>query len=260
MTNRRLLAALAAALSLPACAGVQSGAEPVPAALLSDAPTAAPDRRCRVAEEPVELPSANALVDSAALAAAVAEAWRAAGQPAGHVLLAMRFDGQGTNVRRDVIEHRLAPEMASALQELVFTHRRQGAPAEREWSVRLRVDLGAAPVMRVGRSEVCQPKPREASATLGGGPVGSIGRVWGDMRDGWAVSTTTTTSPHEQSTVWVRVALDARGNVTDVRVERSLARAGAETRLLHYVRSVSFFPATEDGYPVPAEFSFPMRL
>jgi TonB family protein len=58
----------------------------------------------------------------------------------------------------------------------------------------------------------------------------------------------------------VRVALDARGNVTDVRVERSLARVGWENRLLNYVRSISFIPAMEDGYPVPAQLSLPLRM
>lgn len=253
MTHR--IVALAALLALPACAALQPDGMHSRSALLSDAPPRPLDRACRVSAEPRALPSANALVDSAALVADAAQAWRAAGRPAGHVLLGMRYDADGTNVRRDVIEHRVGDALADTLQKLAFAHRRAAEPSEREWSVRLRLDLGEAPALRVGRTEVCSPQPRNPSeAGFGNG----MGGTWGDVRNAFA--TPSAADAYAPNTVWVRVALDSRGNVTDVRVERSLSRLGWESRLLNYVRSISFIPAMEDGYPVPAQLSLPLRM
>lgn len=253
MTHR--IIALAALLALPACAALQPDGAFSRAELLSDAPPRPLDRACRVSAEPRALPAADALVDSAALVAAAAEAWRAAGRPAGHVLLGMRYAQDGTNVRRDVIEHRVGDALADTLQKLAFAHRRTAEPAGDEWSVRLRLDLGEAPVLRVGRTEVCSPQPRNASET---GFGNGMGATWGDVRN--AFGTPSAADAYAPNTVWVRVALDSRGNVTDVRVERSLSRVGWESRLLNYVRSISFIPAMEDGYPVPAQLSLPLRM
>ncbi|HST59524.1 MAG TPA: hypothetical protein VLK84_12560, partial [Longimicrobium sp.] len=190
-----------------------------------------------------------------AFAAAVADAWRAAGSPAGHVLLALRYDAEGVNVRRDVIEHRVTDALAEALQRLAFAHRRRGDAAASEWSVRLRVDLGEAPRVRVGRTEVCSARVRTAQETGWGSPVAT---AWGDARSAWAPpSVAEMAGP---STVWVRVAVDSRGNVTDARVERGIARIGSENRVLNYVRSIAFIPAMEDGYPVPGQLSMPLRM
>src|SRR5688500_12301142 len=103
MTIPRVLVALAALLSLPACAMMQPSSASTPEERPSDAPPRPLDRSCRISTFPATLPSVDALVDSAAFTAAAAEAWRAAGLPAGHVLLALRYDAEGVNVRRDVI-------------------------------------------------------------------------------------------------------------------------------------------------------------
>jgi hypothetical protein len=254
MTNR--IIALAALAVLPACATLQPDALLPRSELLSDAPPRPLDTRCRVSAEPRALPSVDALVDSAALAAAVADAWRASGRPAGHVLLGLRYDRAGINVRRDVIEHRVGDALADSLQKLVFAHRRTTDAAEREWSVRLRVDAGEAPSLRVGRTEVCSARPRTAPES---GPNGrTAGAPWGDVRS--AMAGPSFADAYNPSTVWVRVALDARGYVTDARVERSVARVAWENRLLSYVRTLSFVPAMEDGYPVPAHLSLPLSL
>jgi TonB family protein len=256
MTNRRLFAAMAVLLALPACAALQPSAlDTAPGDLLSDAPPRPLGRACRVSGDPERLPSVGALVDSAAFAAAVADAWRGAGSPAGHVLLALRYDAQGVNVRRDVIEHRVGAALADTLQKLAFAHRRRLDPADREWSVRLRLDLGEAPRMRVGRTEVCSPRLRNGAEA---GWTGAGGPSFGEARDPFAL--VSTGELPGASTVWVRVALDSRGNVTDARVERSLGRAMSEQRLLSYVRSIAFVPAMEDGWPVPGQLSMPLRM
>lgn len=255
MTHRRPFVALAALLALPACATFANNPREH-SALLSDAPRVL-DRACKVSLEPRALPPADLLVDSAALSAAAARLWREAGSPQGHVLFAMRYDPEGLNVRRDILEHRLPPALADTLQQLTFVHRRTTAPAAQEWSVRMRMDMGAgAPVIRVGRTERCAPRPRESSQ---GNLLGGTGPTWADVRDSSPYSASASSLLYDENTVWIRVALDARGYVTDARVERSLVRM-SEARLLSYVRSLTFFPATEDGYPVPGQLSLPLRL
>jgi TonB family protein len=252
MTHHLSVALLAAALALPACTPFRT-TPTERAALLSNAPLPM-DRTCRVAIDPLELPPAEVLVDSAALSVAVAEVWRQAGSPSGHVLIGMRYDEHGVNVRRAVIERQVPAALADTVQKLVFTHRRALPQAEREWGVRLRMDLGEEPLMRVGRSLVCAPRPRDPATGVGNSLMGAS---FGDVRQ----SQPSPGLAENNGAVWVRVALDAWGNVTDARVERTLMRAAvAEQQVLRYVRNISFIPATEDGYAVPGQLTFALRL
>ena len=256
MTIPRALLALATLLALPACALLHPDELHGRDELLSDTPRRPLSQACRVSGYPATLPSADALVDSAALTAAAAELWRASGMPAGYVLLGLRYDREGVNVRRDVIEQRGADALADTLQQLAFAHRRRAEPADGEWSVRLRLDLGEAPRLRVGRTEICAPRLRSGGD---GGWTGAVGGgAWGDVRD--ATAPTAMAELYDPSTIWVRVALDSRGNVTEARLERSLGRRTHEMRVLNYVRTISFVPAMEDGYPVPGQLSMPLRL
>ncbi|HEX2080840.1 MAG TPA: TonB family protein, partial [Longimicrobium sp.] len=235
MTHRLFLALLAAALAVPACTAFRTTSTER-AALLSDAPLPM-DRTCRVSIDPLELPPAEILVDSAALSAAVAQVWRQAGSPAGHVLIGMRYDEHGVNVRRAVIERRVPAALADTVQKLVFAYRRALPQAEREWGVRLRMDLGEQPVLRVGRSLVCAPRARDPAAGIGNSMMAAS---FGDVRQ----SAPSPGLAESAGAVWVRVVLDAGGNVTDARVERAAIRAAAEQQVLRYVRAISFLPAT----------------
>jgi TonB family protein len=86
--------------------------------------------------------------------------------------------------------------------------------------------------------------------------MGNAGsRAWYDTRDPMPPA-----GLMDEGTVWVRVALDESGLVTAARVERGATRAPSQTSLLTYLRAIVFFPATEDGYPVPGEASIPLRL
>jgi TonB family protein len=255
MIHRPPLAVLAALLACAACS-TYTGASPGRATLLSDGPGRV-DRPCRASAFPDRLPAAALLVDSAALTAAAADAWRRAGSPAGHVLLAMGYDQDGMNVRRDLIEHRLPQPLADSLQQLVFAHRLSVDPSERAWGVRLRMDVGGEqPVLRVGRREVCPAQARDA-AVPGFGASG--GATFGDVREQTA-ATLLLPGSSSGGTVWVRVELDAGGNVTEARLERTFGRGAWENRVLGYVRAISFLPATEDGQAVPAQLLFPLRL
>ena len=241
MTHRLPAAALAAALALSACASAGGRQPPTRAALLSESPVP-PDRGCTIAALPADLPSADLLVDSAALARDAAALWRASGAPPGHALVALRFDVFGLNVRREVIEHRLPPALADSLQKLVFAHRRTVGKERREWGVRLRLDLDEQPELRVGRSQDCRARlahgmdPRDTRLGAGSGwaPSAGFSNAGGVAR------------------VTVRVSLDPRGHVVDARVERA-SRSISEHQVLSYVRSLLFEPATQDGHPVSGE-------
>lgn len=250
-TFRRTRPLLLAALVVGAGACASTGGMER-TSLLSEAPPAR-ERACRVAASPSELPAAESLVDAGALAEEAARLWSAAGRPASaYVLLSLRYDRDGMNVRRAVLEHNVEGAVADSLQRLVFAHRRQAAPAEAEWGVRLRVDLGEAPRLRVGRREVCTAAPRDAVQ------LRSAQSAF-DVRDQFYASFTRA-SPADPGLVWVRVRLDAAGYVTDARVERSLVRGMWESRLLNYVRTLTFVPASEDGQPVAGEATLPFRI
>jgi hypothetical protein len=209
-------------------------------------PRARPRAECRVSAAPADLPSVGQVVDSAALFPAVADAWRAAGSPRGFVLLSLRFDTAGMNVRRVVLESEGGSALADSVQKLVFAHPRRAASSPTEWGVRLRIDLGDVPTARVGRWEVCRPVPRDPRLER--------------MAGGWDVrSDIPFVSPN--SLIWVRVLVDANGMVRNARIERSLIPPRAtEQRLLNYALSIPFIPATEDGYPVELETSIAVPI
>jgi hypothetical protein len=237
-------AALLLACSLAGCATLTPAARQGEA-LLSDAePVAA--RGCRVAGAPERLPDAAALVDAAALRRDVADAWAAAGRPAGHVLLSLRYDRDGTNVRRAVLEHSVPDALADTLQKLVFAHRKSVEPAKSEWGVRLRMDMAAEPALAVGRWRLCEARPRDRRSLAG--LTTSF-----DVRDRGGAA-------QAEARVFVRLRVDARGAVTDAQLESATLRGGSEWRLLSYLRSIRFEPASEDGYPVPTDYRLSLAL
>ncbi len=251
MPHARLVSTLAAAALLSGLGACAFGRQVSQESLLSEGPQHR-DRACGVAARPEQLPEAAELVDDA-FGADAARLWEAAGRPAGYVLLSMGYDREGVNVRRAVLEHSdgVTPELADELQRAVFAHRLKAAPAREEWGVRLRVELGPEPALRVGRREQCRAAPREWEHRSASGGY--------DVRQVLA-SSLSAPSPADRDLVWVRVRLDARGIVTDARVERTILRGSWENRVLGYVRSLQFLPALEDGQPVPGEATLPLRL
>ncbi|HET6231506.1 MAG TPA: hypothetical protein VFE05_15645 [Longimicrobiaceae bacterium] len=239
---RAIRFAVPALIAASACAPLTPGASS-----LADGPgrggTYAAERTCRVAARPSALPAVSQLVDSAGLAAAAA---RLGAATRGSVLFSMRYDRTGTNVRRAVIAQSTGAALADSLQKLVFAFRKTAAPAPQEWGVRLRMDLGAAPAMTVARREVCSGGPRGAAVdALSAQLMAAPGMV--------ALDDT-------EDRVVVRVHLDATGAVTDAMLMNPNLRGPVEARLLTLVRGLPFVPASEDGYPVPGEASFALRL
>jgi hypothetical protein len=203
---------------------------------------------CRPLALPATLPPADVLVDSAALVRAAAVLLPAPGD-ARSAVVALRFDPDGVNVRRDVIEHDLTPALADSLQRLVFAHRRRTPPAEREWAVRLRLEFNGEPTARTERGLGCEPHPRERLAI-----ASTVGNPWSVWREAVPVG------GGEAATVWVRVRIDERGMVMDARADRIHGPRSTEAHLIAYVRSLHWIPATEDGHPVQGETSIAVRL
>lgn len=148
----RVLAA--AALVLLSAGALQAQGDRA-ARLLSDRP--APRRDCRIAERPDPLPALGQIADSVALAAGVATYAQqnpaAEGSP--FSLYSILFAVDGTVERVAPIESTVPEAQAEALHALVRQSiRRQSVGG---FSVRLRVEPGAAQPLRVGASETCPP-------------------------------------------------------------------------------------------------------
>ena len=127
--------------------------------LLSDRP--APRRGCTIAHDPSPLPGVDQLADSAALDQRVSAF--ATQYPirdnAMFGLYSIAFDGNGAVERVQALDYMLPQGRAEEFAGLVrgaLRPQRAGRP----WSVRLRVEPGATPKLRVGRSEVCPPEMR----------------------------------------------------------------------------------------------------
>ncbi|HYJ80131.1 MAG TPA: hypothetical protein VEW03_11040 [Longimicrobiaceae bacterium] len=245
----RALAAVLCSAGLAACPGGNAGGG-ARDALLSSAPPPS-DRACRISARPQQLPAAAALVEGEPFSAETVRLWTAAGRPAGYVLLSMGYDREGLNVRRAVLEHTVSRGVADSVQKLVFAHRRRQEQTDGDWGVRLRVEMGDAPVMRVGRREECSPRPRDRrDRVLASGF---------DLRES-APAPGRTTVLTGSEVAWIHVRISDSGLVTDAWVERSPFRGSWERPILNLIRNIEFLPALEDGIPVPGETTIPVRL
>lgn len=240
---RRLVLAAVSLAALPACAAPNPSANPQP--------RSARERGCAPARDPAVLPAPADLLDEDRFRADVARVWSWQGRPRGTVVLSLRHAPDGTQVRRAVIESTVDAALADSVQRLAFTDRRQASPAAEEWGVRLRMQLGDGIALSVAPRLACPARPREWEYRTAGNPF--------DVRQADAASSAAQ-PPTDEGTVWVRVRVDARGQVTDAQVERGIRRGGWEQRLLNWVRTVAFDPATEDGLPVSTEATLPVRL
>jgi len=209
---------------------------------------AAPSRTgCATLEHPQILPEARQIVDAGALLANARAL--APGVPAGRgdVLLSLEFDPEGINVRRDVVEHGVAPAVADSVQRLVFAARRQLAPATEPWGVRLRVSLGDSVALGVERRVYCPPRPRDREVE------------W--MTRELVQPGTRYRAGRRERSVLLRLLIHPAGYVESARVYRGGASGGdLERELFNFVRQYSFHPATLDGRPVPGEITFPVRV
>ena len=247
MGTRRLPLAAAALLLSGGCATLHNDDAAIPAGSGASFDV----RRCRTAADPAQLPVVAQLIDVDRFQAEAARVWAAEGRPDGRAVFSIRHDVDGAQVRRAVVQSTLPPALTDTLRKLLFAYRRETAPARAEWGVRLRVDAGETPALTVARGQECTPRPRDYEYRT----AGSMFDVRQETGTGVANA-----APTDPDVVWVRVRLDAGGQVTDARVENSARRGTWDQRVLNYVRTMEFTPATQDGEPVPGEMTIPVRL
>jgi outer membrane biosynthesis protein TonB len=237
--HRRILPIAISLLALASSASAQGRAE----ALLSDAPQ--PEgRRCSVPRRLSEVQ--QQLVDTAALRGAIAAE---AGLPAGgSVLYSVRVGEDGSVAWVRPIETGLAPEAEARVQALVRASLR-GARSPEPWHLRVRVALGAAPEVRVGRSEVCPAVRAESSASREPGVVASV------------ITTRERAELRGAGPVEVRVRVGLAGEVLEVRLERSSgSRLQDEFTMDAARRSGRYLPELVDGIPVEGWYSITTRV
>lgn len=223
---RRAIPLLAAAsLLLPAAAHAQSRAEQ----LLSDRP--APRRGCSISTVPGHLPALSQLVgDSATFAAAVAEYARQHPLRDGGMfaLYSVAFTPEGAVERVKELDYLLPQGGADEFTSLLRASLRP-QPAGKAWSVRLRIEPGAATVFRVGRSETCEAE--------------SLTR--------FTVEAPSLEGGRRPTPLRLRVQVDARGNVTDVQLLRGSGSDELDRWVLDALRGNPFSFGLVDGVAVP---------
>ena len=223
----RLLAAALVLAALPTSAHAQRRS-----VLLSDSPAPA-GRRCEVAKRPRALPALSAVVDSAGLQQALAADSTLRGA-AGSVLLSMRFDAAGALGWVRPIEGDLPEGAQAAVQQIVQRFVRGGARQDEPWSVRLRVQAGAAPELRLGRSEICPVDhgpgaSARATEQVTGQDIAEMNRA-------------------TESRIQVRVS--PQGQVADVRVLQSSGSRILDDMAVRSARESRFLPELVDGIAV----------
>jgi hypothetical protein len=235
-------------LALSACSASRRTGPPVEA-LLSEVPQ--PSAACEVIATPAALPAANLLIDSAAVRSRIREyVATIEPAPAGHVLLSMSYDSAGLNYRREVIEHATTAVVADSIQRFVFAGLREVEDGEElPWYVRLRLDLQGSEVvaMRVGRSELCPPVPRDASLESRLHTVASAGIRYREGR--------------RERLIVVRLDVSTGGQVIGSTVMRGpLLTTDQQRSISDFVRRYSFQPATIDGRPVRGSIEIPVII
>jgi hypothetical protein len=211
--------------------------------------TAAPHGGACVPEStPAELPAVDLAVDSAMLHSSLEALLAAAPAPTGYVLLSLAWDERGLSVRRDILEYSTTRAVADSVRLLVFAARRYMEESEREWGVRLRVELNGHPGYTVGRREYCPPDPRSPAmrdAMQSYVPAGDRARRGGGRL----------------RTVHMRAFVTELGTISTGGVLRGeLPGSTLERNIVQYLRSFLFAPATVDGQATGAWVEIPVRV
>src|SRR5688572_5065415 len=131
------------AIALGACAHAASRVVDVPIAFGRWRPPEG--QSCYVdALQPPELPALSAVLDSAAVVAALRE------RPPGEVLITLAFDSSGRTQRVRVIDRRMTAATADSVRAVVVSHLRV-SPSSGAWGARLRASTGPSSALALGR-------------------------------------------------------------------------------------------------------------
>ena len=229
-----LLAATLACIATPGTAQ-RSRAEQ----LLSDRP--APRRGCSIAHDPSPLPGLDQLADSATLdqrVTAFAQQYPIR-DAAMFALYSVAFDGNGAVERVQALDYMLpqgrADEFATLVRSALKPQR-----AGRPWSVRLKVEPGATPKFRVGRSEVCAP----------------------EMRTRFTVTAPANYPLQSPPPMRVRVQVGENGRVRSFQMLHGSGVSDFDQWVQTRLVNATYAPGLVDGAPVIAELemSVPIRM
>lgn len=236
MNHSALSFALASVLLASACAGNADRQAADREALLGA--QVVDGRGCTVSELPETLPAVDAMLDSAALAHALAELGELYDLQGSYALLTLGFDRDGTNIQRDVIAHDLPDAVAAdSIQRLVFRTRRVHGEADEPWGARLRLDLAEETTMEVGRRQICEPRPTNLQ---------EVNRRMSEYMHRYGFRRG---SMNGQASLHIFV--DESGRASQVRIDRPSGR-GMDRLAYDMAYQLSFRPASEDGVPVGA--------
>lgn len=220
-------------LSLSACAAANPITAGVnrPALLLTDKPP--PREGCRIVHEPSPLPSLGEVADSAALAAAVSSFAQRHPLRDGSMraLYSLQFDASGRVNQLAAIDYWLPQGQAETFAALVRQHLRRQAGGP--FSIRLRIEPTAAPMFRMGRSELCPPEARTR----------------------FKLTAPAAFPLDRPQPVRVRVLVDAKGRVRGTNVVSSSGSAELDRWVMESLQRHEFTPALLDGVPVEMEYT-----
>lgn len=240
---------LAAVLVTAACAAGTSTVDRS-TMFLSAAP-APQGRTCNPAANPATLPSADAVVDSAAVARG---AKPGAGEPGGYALFSLQFDNQGRVVAFHTIESTLAPDRKTTVEQLTL-NRVRVQPAGDPWSVRLKVTSDSTTRLQVGRSELC---PAVVNGILdlstGTSTISSSSSRGGRGRGGAPAPSASSSVAMPQFSVLV----DTTGHVLDLKLTQSSGQNDLDQRAESGLREKGFRPTLLDGAPIIAWTRWPL--
>lgn len=225
MKSTRATALLACALALAAVpANAQRPRDPQ---LLSERP--APRDGCAIARHPGNLPTPAALADSAALARALAAFAQEYPIRDGKMfaVYSVAFAADGRVERVAPIDYWLPEGREPELNAVVRSAIRAQRPG-RAWSMRLRVEPASEPVIRAGRSEVCEPRSTTRFELTH--PALAQGKQPDPMR--------------------VRVHVGTQGQVRSIEVLRGSGESEVDGWVERTLLSRSFLPGLVDGVAV----------
>ena len=199
-------------------------------AVLLTAHDLAPGRRCRIVDPDQSLPDVATVLDTAAMP----EYLRQIGVSAdsGYALYSLRFDPAGMPARVRLIEATIGDSLAAPIEAAISSAL---LPRSTPLAARLRIDLGPAPIYRLGRSEYCAPERLvENNAPNANGVAVTMGP----------------TGRKSVTEYKYDVEVSAAGKVEDVRFLTDIDVQLAEDFRVE-LKKQRWRPALDDGMPVP---------
>jgi len=193
------------------------------------------------------LPAPAELLDVARLDALLAPLRPAEPDSPRVVLLSLSYEEDGTNVRRDVVQHSVEPPQADTVQELVFAALRTMPERDTAWGARLRIDLSRAGGYAVEPRVYCPPRARNR-------------QLQEEMRQ-YLSSGVRYRRGRRERTLLVEVDVAPAGYASDARIVRGGGQGSTlERSVRDFVRAFTFDPAVLDGVPVPGRLTIAVRI